>query len=402
MPKVSVVSAAYNHEAFVEEAIQSVLNQTFEDFELVITDDHSTDSTVEKIKKFDDPRVKLLCNEANEGCSPTYNRSFENSTGEYIAWLDTDDVYEPHLLSTLVDYLDHNPKTLGVFGLAEIIDGQGNSIDKWSSIGVTANRFELLRLLFQRHRPFCNQAGLVRRSIIEELGHMAPEFGQSHDSSLWMRIMFQGDLVVIPEYVLRYRRHGNNRTGVPTAANLNRGAFENFELLNIFTDHVSTTDTLLQIFPEVKNSQWPVNDKLVQFHLAHLAIGCNSANNQLFGLHLLHQLMKQPDMASYLKEECGFTYNHFFKLEETLNLFANGAISLEVGRLSTELDVARETVQNLNQELSAAHRRIEELTARKSDVEESRLKLEAEIRAMRNSRVWKTANGMRRLLTPWQ
>jgi glycosyltransferase involved in cell wall biosynthesis len=379
-----------------------VLNQTFEDFELVITDDHSTDSTVEKIKKFDDPRVKLLCNEANEGCSPTYNRSFENSTGEYIAWLDTDDVYEPHLLSTLVDYLDHNPKTLGVFGLAEIIDGQGNSIDKWSSIGVTANRFELLRLLFQRHRPFCNQAGLVRRSIIEELGHMAPEFGQSHDSSLWMRIMFQGDLVVIPEYVLRYRRHGNNRTGVPTAANLNRGAFENFELLNIFTDHVSTTDTLLQIFPEVKNSQWPVNDKLVQFHLAHLAIGCNSANNQLFGLHLLHQLMKQPDMASYLKEECGFTYNHFFKLEETLNLFANGAISLEVGRLSTELDVARETVQNLNQELSAAHRRIEELTARKSDVEESRLKLEAEIRAMRNSRVWKTANGMRRLLTPWQ
>jgi glycosyltransferase involved in cell wall biosynthesis len=402
MPKVSVVSAAYNHEKYVTEAIQSVLEQTFDDFELIVTDDNSTDATVEKIRQFNDPRLKLLCNETNQGCSPTYNRSFANSSGEYIAWLDTDDAYNKNLLATLVDYLEQNPSTLGVFGLAQIIDGQSESIDEWSSIGVNANRFELLRLLFQRHRPFCNQAGLVRRSVVEQLGHMAPEFGQSHDSSLWMRILFRGDLVVIPEFVLRYRRHDSNRTGIPTAANLNRGAFENFELLNIFTDQVTNTQILLQIFPEVKNTPWPINEKLIQFHLAHLAIGCNSASNQLFGLHLLHQIMKQPELASYLNTECKFTYNDLFRLEETLSLFANGAMTLELDSLTKELNSARDTIESLNQELDSARRRIDDLSTRKAEVDDIRTELEHEVRAMRNSRVWKTATGMRRFLSLWQ
>jgi len=398
MPKVSVVSAAYNHAKYVTEAVQSVLDQTFRDFELVITDDASTDGTVEKIKQFNDPRLRFLQNSTNQGCSPTYNRSFANSSGDYIAWLDTDDVYEKHALATLVDYLEKNPEKLGVFGIAKIIDSEGLPIGKWAEIGVGADRFELLRLLFQRHRPFCNQAGLVRRQVVEQYGHMAPEFGQSHDTNLWMKILFEGDLVVIPDTVIRYRRHDTNRTGIPTSANLNRGAFENFELLNIFVDKVTSPDLLLKIFPEVAKSPWPLDQKLIGFHIAHLAMNCNSASNQLFGLHLLHQQMKLPALAAYIESACGFTYNDLFHREESLSLFTNGAVEIELDHLRRALAVAESKCEIMGGELLTAQKLNKNLSNRNQEIETMNFQLEQEVRNLRISPGSKAGRGIRRFL----
>ena len=85
--KISVVTASYNYQNYIKEAIQSVLNQTYKDWELIVVDDCSTDNSVEVIKSFDDERIKLFVNEKNLGLQKTVKRGIENATGEWIVFL---------------------------------------------------------------------------------------------------------------------------------------------------------------------------------------------------------------------------------------------------------------------------------------------------------------------------
>ena len=95
MPKVSVIMASYNHEKYVGQAVQSVLDQTYQDFELVIADDGSTDRTAAEVAKFADPRIKFFPFSQNRGQFVTTNHCLRQATGEYIAVLNSDDAFLP-------------------------------------------------------------------------------------------------------------------------------------------------------------------------------------------------------------------------------------------------------------------------------------------------------------------
>lgn len=125
MPKVSVLIPAYNHEKYVKSAIQSVLDQRFQDFEIIITDDGSSDNTLREIRDFSDPRIKVFAHEKNRGAVVAERTCFENSVGEYIAILNSDDMFLPDKLEKQVIFLDENTQYGAVFSYAEIIDENG-------------------------------------------------------------------------------------------------------------------------------------------------------------------------------------------------------------------------------------------------------------------------------------
>lgn len=93
--KVSVVTASYNYQDYIKEAIQSVLNQTYKDLELIIVDDCSTDNSVQVINSYKDDRIKLFVNEKNLGLQKTVKRGIENASGEWIVFLESDDILKP-------------------------------------------------------------------------------------------------------------------------------------------------------------------------------------------------------------------------------------------------------------------------------------------------------------------
>jgi glycosyltransferase involved in cell wall biosynthesis len=115
MPKVSVYIPVYNREKYIEKAISGILNQTFKDFELLIIDDGSTDASLEKVKSFNDPRIKIYQNDGNKGIVYTRNRAFELATGTYLAINDSDDFSYPDRLEKQVAVMDANPK-IGILG----------------------------------------------------------------------------------------------------------------------------------------------------------------------------------------------------------------------------------------------------------------------------------------------
>src|SRR4030042_7089075 len=127
IPKISVIVPSYNHEKYIGFAIESVLKQTFRNWELIIVDDGSTDNSVDIIKKYNDPRIKLFI-QTNHDAPYTINRGIKESVGEYIAILNSDDAFEPHKLEesiqTLLEGYDF------VFGKLFVMDENNNRMDE--------------------------------------------------------------------------------------------------------------------------------------------------------------------------------------------------------------------------------------------------------------------------------
>lgn len=111
-PKVSIITPSYNSSEFIEETIKSVLDQTFQDWEWLITDDKSNDNTAEIIRKYNDPRIKLQVLEQNGGAGNARNKSLERASGRYIAFLDSDDYWKPLFLERMVGFMEENKAEL--------------------------------------------------------------------------------------------------------------------------------------------------------------------------------------------------------------------------------------------------------------------------------------------------
>lgn len=124
-PKVTVFVPVYNREAYIGAAIESILGQSFSHFEILLVDDGSTDRSVEVLRSYDDPRLRVVCHEHNLGIPQTRNRGLELAQGEYIALLDSDDIAQPDRLQHQVAFLDRHPDIVQVGGWVRRVDATG-------------------------------------------------------------------------------------------------------------------------------------------------------------------------------------------------------------------------------------------------------------------------------------
>ena len=129
-PLVSINMPVFNGAKYIKESIQSVLNQTFSNFELIVVDDGSTDESAEIVRSFSDKRIRFIENETNKGIAFTRNFAAENSLGKYIAIFDCDDIMLPEKLQKQVDFLEQNPDFAMVGSSIEMIDKDSNFIKK--------------------------------------------------------------------------------------------------------------------------------------------------------------------------------------------------------------------------------------------------------------------------------
>src|SRR5579872_3719033 len=173
-PVISVLMPTYNGERFLRPAIESILNQTFPNFELIIIDDGSTDNTPHILWEFKDTRLTVLTNQQNLGIAAATNRGLAAARGEYIALQDHDDISLPHRLQTQLDFLNTHPEIALVGSAAELIDENGIAYDHYRE---PEDDIELKwEALFRC--PIRHTSVLVRRKVMCEIG------GYSADSTL--------------------------------------------------------------------------------------------------------------------------------------------------------------------------------------------------------------------------
>ncbi len=200
MPRVSVVMPVFNGELYLAEAIESVLSQTYRDFEFLIIDDGSTDSTASLIAGYQDPRIRIIRNQQNLGLIRSLNLGFELASGEYIARMDADDVCLPKRLEKQVNYLDAHPE-VGVVGSYMIGFGERSGPIRFPSTHTDI----LVSALFDS--PIAHPTVAFRQSILEKPA-LDPEYPHAEDYDLWSRLLRKGiRFHVLRNYLLKYRVH---------------------------------------------------------------------------------------------------------------------------------------------------------------------------------------------------
>jgi glycosyltransferase involved in cell wall biosynthesis len=202
-PQVSVVIPVYNREAYVGAAIESVLAQTFADFEVLVIDDGSTDRSRDVARSYRDPRLRLLCNECNQGLPRTRNTGIDAARGRYLAFLDSDDIALPTRLAKQVAFLDGHPDHAAVGAWVDWMDHTGRPLCRIKRRPLAAQDVAALRLFRQGIE---NTASMARTAILREYRH-DERFEVSEDFELWARIAAAHGIANLPEVLVRRRAH---------------------------------------------------------------------------------------------------------------------------------------------------------------------------------------------------
>ncbi len=334
-PRVSVCIPAYNHEAFVAECIESVLSQSFQDFEIVLTDDGSSDRTVEVVSAIRDDRLRVYRHRTNMGPSVTVNHNMLAALGEYITFLPSDDYFLAGKLSKQVRYLDENPNVAAVFGHVSVVDELGRrplSDGFHASVAIQPNRprSQWLRRFFFEGNCLFGSTAMIRRGLIGTVGLHDARLLQLQDLDYWIRICLREDIHVIQEPLsaFRVRSGGANASGERPDV-FSRSAWEFSKVLQRYRT-ITDRGFFSEVFPEV--GEYDSGDDVpLGFILSMMAFRSTHPSMKLFGLDLLYELIGDGGDAGESPIP-GLTYPAFYQLTAESDLL--GVAGLQ--RLATE------------------------------------------------------------------
>ncbi len=197
---ISVILPVYNSEKYIFEAIQSILDQTYTHFELLILDDGSTDNTLSIINKFSDERIKIFTSERNYGIVHQLNKGIDNSRGEFIARMDADDISHPERFNKQIDYLISHPNidVLGTF--ANKIGEEAGLIE------YNYNKPEQISFLLNFYCYMLHPAVMMRKRIFSKCKYSS-DYPLAEDYGLWCKVNNGSNLYILDEVLLDYRIH---------------------------------------------------------------------------------------------------------------------------------------------------------------------------------------------------
>lgn len=372
-PRVSVIMSAYNHRDYVAEAIGSVLNQTFRDFEFLIGDDHSTDGTDDIIRSFSDPRIQAYYQKVNTQGRSAFLRS--KAVGQYIAVIHSDDVWLPDKLMKQVAYMDRHPECAACFTHAALIDESG---DRHAAFDIDENIFRQpnrtqagwLRHFFRYGNCLCHPSILARREIFAQ-----QEFNralrQYPDFQKWISLVKHYPIHIIQSDLTLHRRHLATRSNMSSGlwGNEVRGREEVFCILDTFFDDMSDdffTEVFSKLFRNPKAST-PAELLCEKFFLLLDYSMMNRELGKLPAAVFFYKNCGSLDVLEVLENTYGYTLQDYYKLT------GGTYINYHIGPAAPKQEQAME------------------LQSRCDALEQS-------YNSIRNSTIWKVTKPLRRFL----
>lgn len=202
-PKISAVMSVYNGMPFLEEAVESILGQTYKDFEFIIVDDASTDGTSDYLQSLKDKRVKVITNSKNLGVAKSLNKGLEKSEGDYIARMDADDISTQDRLQRQADFLNSHSEYVLVGSQVQWISEEGKAIDGFD----VPQENDEIRKKFILRNQIHHATVMFRRSAIQKVGAYNTALNGVEDYDLWFRFMKIGKLLNLKERLVKRRVH---------------------------------------------------------------------------------------------------------------------------------------------------------------------------------------------------
>lgn len=211
MPLISVVIPVYNGEKTIRETIKSILNQTFADFELIIINDGSQDSTLKAISTFQDPRIKVF-SFLNAGLAASRNRGISLASGDYISFIDADDLWTPDKLEAQIEALKANPEVAVAYSWTDYIDESGRFFRQGPHFTFSGDVFARLLL-----SDFVGNGSnpLIRKEVFTKTGGFDESLNAVEDWDMWLRLAARYEFVAVPYPQILYRQSPSSMSANP-------------------------------------------------------------------------------------------------------------------------------------------------------------------------------------------
>jgi glycosyltransferase involved in cell wall biosynthesis len=312
----------YNHERYIGQAIASVLNQTFGDFEVVVVNDGSTDRTEEVIRSFADPRLRHF-HQPNQGPAVTANTALAACRGTYLAKLSGDDVLHPDRLRRQLAAYTHGSRRV-LFSGVDFIDEDGRLLDGdfYPEVFKESNvsRAHLLERLFYWGPGFFGVTAFGELSVFRECGPYDPGLYQTHDQLRWIELLKRYEFEILPDRLYRFRiRAGGENLSGPQPDKQVRARNELYLVMKSFFRDLPT-ELFRQAFrsrlinPEFSS---PAEEACEQ---AFLCLNAPAPLTQLIGIERLHQLLHDREAAEVLKRAYRFDFVRFAEMLRTRDI----------------------------------------------------------------------------------
>jgi glycosyltransferase involved in cell wall biosynthesis len=204
-PLVSIVTPSFNQGRFLESTIRSVLEQDYPNLEYIVVDGGSVDSSPEIIRRYAD-RLAWWISEKDHGQTDAINKGFSHAHGDILAWLNSDDTYEPHAIKEAVEFLTSHPDVGLVYGDANFIDENGRVIGRFNAAQTD------LRRLRRGYVHIPQQAAFWRADLWKQVGPLDPSFFFAMDYDLWVRLAARTSICYTPRLWANFRLHSSGKT----------------------------------------------------------------------------------------------------------------------------------------------------------------------------------------------
>lgn len=205
--KISIVTPSYNQGDYIEETIQSILNQTYKNIEYIIQDGCSSDKTIEVLNKYkNEDNIKVYI-EKDKGQSEAINKGFRKSTGELIGWINSDDILERDCIEKIVKKYKQDKNVSILYGDIELIDSRGGHIGNVNLNDITYNK------LLNVNPNITQQGSFYKTELVKKIGYLDENLHYTMDYDLWLRLLKENDKAVkVKGVIAKFRLHNESKT----------------------------------------------------------------------------------------------------------------------------------------------------------------------------------------------
>ena len=370
VPLVSVIMTTYNHEKYIAEAIESILQQTLTDFELIIINDGSRDRTEEIIRSFQDNRIIYIYQE-NQGPSAAANQGILKARGKYIALMSGDDVCYPQRLEKQYEYLKITGSKI-VFAWVDFINDKAEFIEGEHFAKTYFNhhnrtRAEILNFFFLKGNYFCAVTAFIETEVLLSTGLFNLSLIQLQDFELWIKLVKNYDMLILDERLVKYRILGNG-SNLSNPVNSIRSIFEGYQLYKTIFNEIPINIFKEAFSDKIINSNFKEG---IEYELekAFLYFCHSSSLIRSIGADKMYFYLQDNAILSVARKEYNFGLTELFKVTQEMDI----SNSKPLQQTRSELEVSQFQLQQTRSELEVSRSQLQQT---RSELEVSRSQLQ--------------------------
>lgn len=387
-PLISIVMVNYNQESYLKEAIDSVISQTYDNWELIIVDDGSTDASVEIIKSYKDIRIRPIYLKENKHICHATNLGLRYIKGEYVARLDSDDVWCDKKLEKQIGFFEKHPEAEVCFTKLDLIDENGKNVneilpDLYNLYNTRQkDRKAWIRFFFFLGNSLIQSTMVFKKKLLEEVGGFNLAYMQSHDFDFFVRLIKKTEFYFIEEPLIKYRRTASQNSSLQPEKD--RRLFNEYMNIKFHFFEEFPRELFIETFQEYFVNPESYSDDELKCEQAFLLLKCIgwSEVNPVLGMMMFEQLFKDEKLVQLLEKKYSFTPKDYYRINERRQFY-----SMELQNVIEEKEIE---IEKLKKENTDQKEHIEVLLRLKDNQQNH-------IRKIENSISWKLTEPLRNI-----